>query len=203
MRCSLAAVRVSESPYSLSALCPMKSQCRSRINRLITKIAATVGFVGALACIAVVAIGGAFPAYKHGASIVAPRTGDVWQVGELHTVQWCVEFISPPLRGLNVDCLIMEGLWSGCRQPQRRERMSLPCSFCHTLGDPRIRMSFSHVPVSPHTHRPCVFSLRRLVRSYGLGSDLGQAGERHGPFCPNQRRLLPIQCVQFYPMAQG
>ena len=60
---------------------------------------------GAVGCILLVAIGGAFSTSsseaKHGTHIVAPRTGDVWQVGELHTVQWCVSRLSCVSAGMD------------------------------------------------------------------------------------------------------
>ncbi|KAI0682214.1 hypothetical protein C8Q76DRAFT_323531 [Earliella scabrosa] len=65
---------------------------QKQVNKIITRVTATCILFGAVGCILLVAIGGAFSTSsseaKHGTHIVAPRTGDVWQVGELHTVQW-------------------------------------------------------------------------------------------------------------------
>ncbi|KAI1798193.1 hypothetical protein LXA43DRAFT_13526 [Ganoderma leucocontextum] len=57
------------------------------------KIAAIVGLVGTLICFIVVAVGGAFPTYKHGTSIFVPHAEETWQVGELHTVQWILNSV--------------------------------------------------------------------------------------------------------------
>ncbi|RPD65495.1 hypothetical protein L226DRAFT_240192 [Lentinus tigrinus ALCF2SS1-7] len=71
----------------------MKTRHRSRLWRITTRALATLCVVGALTCFVVVAVGGAFPSYKRGSSIVAPRTGDVWQVGEMHTAQWTLNHV--------------------------------------------------------------------------------------------------------------
>ena len=70
----------------------MKTKLRSHFWRIFTRAAATLCVIGALTCFVLVAVGGAFPSYKRGSSIVAPRTGDVWQVGEMHTAQWYVSY---------------------------------------------------------------------------------------------------------------
>ncbi len=75
---------------SLSSTHAMKTHHRSRLWRITTAAAATLCLAATLACFVVVAVGGAFPSYKRESSIVAPRTGDVWQVGDMHTVQWYV-----------------------------------------------------------------------------------------------------------------
>ena len=73
----------------------MKRSFRSQAYKISTRVAATIGIAGAIACFALVAIGGAYPEYKHGTSIVAPRAGETWQVGEMHTVQWYVNRLEP------------------------------------------------------------------------------------------------------------
>ncbi|RDX54505.1 hypothetical protein OH76DRAFT_972111 [Lentinus brumalis] len=71
----------------------MKTHHRSRLWRITTAAAATLCLAATLACFVVVAVGGAFPSYKRESSIVAPRTGDVWQVGDMHTVQWTLTHV--------------------------------------------------------------------------------------------------------------
>ncbi|KAI0746788.1 hypothetical protein C8Q80DRAFT_1354900 [Daedaleopsis nitida] len=66
----------------------MNTTRRTHVQRILTRTAGTLCLFGAIACILLVAIGGAYPSEKHGVRVVVPRTGDVWQVGELHTVQW-------------------------------------------------------------------------------------------------------------------
>lgn len=68
---------------------------KKQVNKIVTRVAGTLCFFGALGCILMVAIGGAFPSSEHGTQIVVPRTGDVWEVGELHTVQWYVLLVRP------------------------------------------------------------------------------------------------------------
>ncbi|KAH9919995.1 uncharacterized protein BXZ73DRAFT_9364, partial [Epithele typhae] len=65
----------------------------SRFYKLSTRAVATIVVFGAVACIIVTAVGGAYPEAGHASNVVAPRTGDVWNVGELHTVQWCLQNI--------------------------------------------------------------------------------------------------------------
>ena len=65
----------------------------SRLHKLSTRVIASICMFGAVACIVVMAVGGSFPSDQHGTNVVVPRTGDVWQVGELHTVQWCVAIV--------------------------------------------------------------------------------------------------------------
>ena len=69
----------------------MKADHRpSRAHKLFTRLVASLCLFGAVACIIVMAVGGSFPSGQRGTNVVVPRTGDVWQVGELHTVQWYV-----------------------------------------------------------------------------------------------------------------
>ncbi|KAI0717379.1 hypothetical protein C8T65DRAFT_707215 [Cerioporus squamosus] len=70
-----------------------KTHYRTRLWKITTRAAATLCLVATLACFIVVAVGGAFPSYQRGSSIVAPRTGDVWQVGDMHTVQWTMHHV--------------------------------------------------------------------------------------------------------------
>lgn len=115
---------------------------QKQVNKIITRVTATCILFGAVGCILLVAIGGAFSTSsseaKHGTHIVAPRTGDVWQVGELHTVQWYVSRFS------YVSALV----WS--------------ISFCRTMndvpttnksGDPLLaKLILSYAGTSPNSH---------------------------------------------------
>ncbi|TBU59262.1 hypothetical protein BD310DRAFT_849445 [Dichomitus squalens] len=86
----------------------MKTSFRSQAYKISTRIAAVIGIAGAVACFALVAMGGDYPEYKHGTSIVAPHAGETWQVGELHTVQWTLDGVrATDDKGENITAVFM------------------------------------------------------------------------------------------------
>ncbi|KAH9896878.1 hypothetical protein C8Q73DRAFT_789178 [Cubamyces lactineus] len=90
----------------------------SRLAKLSVKVVSIAGAVMALVLLFVVAWGGSYPSYDPNPPILIPRQGDVWHVGELHTVQWSVNDIpTTNSSGKPVLALLLLAYWSDSSEP--------------------------------------------------------------------------------------
>ncbi|KAI0371962.1 hypothetical protein BV20DRAFT_132429 [Pilatotrama ljubarskyi] len=90
----------------------------SRVSKLAVKVVGMAGALMALVLLFVVAWGGSYPSYDPNPPILIPRQGDVWHVGELHTVQWSVDGIpTTNSSGQPVQALLMLAYWSETNEP--------------------------------------------------------------------------------------
>lgn len=60
----------------------------SQLGKLGVKVIGIASALMALVLLFIVAWGGSYPSYDPNPPILIPRQGDVWHVGEMHTVQW-------------------------------------------------------------------------------------------------------------------
>ncbi|KAI0330336.1 hypothetical protein GY45DRAFT_765603 [Cubamyces sp. BRFM 1775] len=90
----------------------------SRLGKLSVKAVSIAGAVMALVLLFVVAWGGSYPSYDPNPPILIPRQGDVWHVGEMHTVQWSVNDIpTTNSSGKPVLALLLLAYWSDSSEP--------------------------------------------------------------------------------------
>ncbi|KAJ2990314.1 hypothetical protein NUW54_g8506 [Trametes sanguinea] len=90
----------------------------SRVGKLCVKVIALAGAFLALSLLFVVAWGGGYPSYDPNPPILLPKQGEVWHVGELHTVQWSVDSIpTTNSSGKPVLALLILAYWSNSNEP--------------------------------------------------------------------------------------
>ncbi|KAI0635179.1 hypothetical protein C8Q77DRAFT_1156507 [Trametes polyzona] len=90
----------------------------SRLGKLSVKVIGVACALMALVLLFVVAWGGSYPSYDPNPPILIPRQGDVWHVGELHTVEWSVDGIpTTNSSGKPVLAILMLAYWSQTTEP--------------------------------------------------------------------------------------
>ncbi|OSD08027.1 hypothetical protein PYCCODRAFT_1473613 [Trametes coccinea BRFM310] len=90
----------------------------SRVGKLCVKVISLAGAFLALSLLFVAAWGGGYPSYDPNPPILLPKQGEVWHVGELHTVQWSVDGIpTTNSSGKPVLALLILAYWSDSDEP--------------------------------------------------------------------------------------
>ncbi|KAI0646317.1 hypothetical protein C8Q79DRAFT_926312 [Trametes meyenii] len=90
----------------------------SRVGKYTVKAIGIATAIMGLLLLFAVSWGGSYPSYDPNPPILIPRQGDVWHVGELHTVQWKVDGIpTTNSSGQPVLALLILGYWSETNEP--------------------------------------------------------------------------------------
>ncbi|EIW55703.1 uncharacterized protein TRAVEDRAFT_50191 [Trametes versicolor FP-101664 SS1] len=90
----------------------------SRLGQLIVKAIGIACGLLTVVLLFVVSWGGSYPSYDPNPPVLIPRQGDVWHVGELHTVEWSVDGIrTTNSSGKPVLALLILAYWTETTEP--------------------------------------------------------------------------------------
>ncbi|KAH9849336.1 hypothetical protein C2E23DRAFT_870663 [Lenzites betulinus] len=91
----------------------------SRLGKFAIKAIGIGSALMAVVLLFAMAWGGSYPSYDPNPPVLIPRQGDVWHVGELHTVQWNVDGIpTTNSSGQPVLALLILAYWTQTSEPE-------------------------------------------------------------------------------------